>query len=108
MAKLNSRVLRLTEDKRLVSEEREVRTPQSGEVLVEVRGFGVNRADLLQRAGHYPAPPGAPQDILGLEFAGQVVRSSGRWQEGDRVMGICAGGGFDHGLIISLSTYIYG
>jgi NADPH:quinone reductase-like Zn-dependent oxidoreductase len=46
--------------------------PGPGEVRVRVRAFGVNRADLLQRRGLYPAPPGAPADILGLEFAGEV------------------------------------
>lgn len=73
-------------------------SPEVGEVLVRVRAFGVNRADLLQRAGHYPAPPDAPQDVLGLEFAGEVVNTSGRWQAGDRVMGICSGGGYSEHL----------
>jgi NADPH:quinone reductase-like Zn-dependent oxidoreductase len=48
--------------------------PGPGEALVRVRAAGVNRADLLQRAGRYPAPPGSPADIPGLEFAGEVVR----------------------------------
>lgn len=65
-------------------------------VRVRVRAAGLNRADILQRLGRYPAPPGYPQDIPGIEFAGEVeavgeeVRS---WQIGDRVFGIIGGGG---------------
>ena len=70
--------------------------PGAGEVLVRVRGAGLNGADLLQRKGGYPAPPGSPPDIPGLELAGEVVgRGPGaeRFAEGDRVMGIVGGGG---------------
>jgi putative PIG3 family NAD(P)H quinone oxidoreductase len=70
--------------------------PGAGEVLVRVRAAGVNGADILQRAGGYPAPPGAPADVPGLELAGEVVeRGPGaeRFAEGDRVMAIVAGGG---------------
>ena len=70
--------------------------PGAGEVLVRVRAAGLNGADMLQRRGHYPAPPGAPPDIPGLELAGEVVsRGAGaeRFAEGDRVMAIVAGGG---------------
>jgi len=70
--------------------------PGAGEVLVRVRAAGLNGADMLQRRGLYPAPPGAPQDIPGLELAGQVARlgpGTTRFAEGDRVMGIVAGGG---------------
>ena len=69
--------------------------PAPEEVLVRVRSTALNRADLLQRLGPYPAPPGAPQNIPGLEFAGEVAESGAnahRWREGDRVMGIIAGG----------------
>src|SRR6185436_9527070 len=69
--------------------------PQSEEVLVQVRGTALNRADLLQRLGRYAAPPGAPQNIPGLEFAGEVSElgtNAHRWHEGDRVMGIVGGG----------------
>jgi putative PIG3 family NAD(P)H quinone oxidoreductase len=65
-------------------------------VLVRVHAAGLNRADLLQRRGYYPAPPGAPQDIPGLEFAGEVVAVGPmalRWKPGRRVMGIAGGGG---------------
>jgi NADPH2:quinone reductase len=80
-----------------VLEIQEVPKPQPGpeEVLVGVRSTALNRADLLQRLGRYPAPKGAPQNIPGLEFAGEVVDSgtnAHRWHKGDRVMGIVSGG----------------
>lgn len=65
-------------------------------VRVRVRAAGLNRADILQRLGRYPAPPGYPQDIPGIEFAGEV-ESIGeevrQWKVGDRVFGIIGGGG---------------
>lgn len=66
-----------------------------GHIRVRVRAAGLNRADLLQRRGHYPAPPGWPADIPGLEYAGEVeaVRGTTRWKVGDRVMGLVGGGG---------------
>jgi len=67
--------------------------PGEGEILVKVAGAGVNRPDILQRLGHYPPPPGAP-DTLGLEIAGEVVRAAGRWREGDRVAALLGGGGY--------------
>lgn len=70
--------------------------PGPAEIRVRVRAAGLNRADILQRQGRYPAPPGSPADILGLEFAGDVesVGASVRaWRAGDRVYGICGGGG---------------
>lgn len=68
----------------------------AGEALIRIRAAGVNRADLLQRMGHYPAPPGAPADIPGLEFAGEVVEAAGARGPavGDRVMGLLSGGGY--------------
>src|ERR1700750_3014184 len=71
-------------------------TPGDGELLVAVMAAGLNGADRMQRRGLYPAPPGAPQDIPGLEFAGEVVQcgpGANRFAEGDRVMAIVAGGG---------------
>jgi putative PIG3 family NAD(P)H quinone oxidoreductase len=78
-------------------EVQDVPAPQPGpdEILVHVRGTALNRADLLQRAGGYAAPPGVPQNISGLEFAGEVAESgtnARRWSKGDRVMGIIGGG----------------
>jgi NADPH:quinone reductase len=70
--------------------------PGAGEILVRVHAAGLNGADMLQRRGRYPAPPGAPQDIPGLELAGEVVArgpGAARFAEGDRVMAIVAGGG---------------
>ena len=64
-------------------------------VRVRVRASALNRADVLQRMGRYPAPPDAPSDIPGLEFAGEVEQlgpEARQWQIGDRVFGICAGG----------------
>jgi NADPH2:quinone reductase len=75
--------------------ERPTPTPAAGEVLVRVYASALNRADLLQREGHYPAPPGAPPDIPGMEFAGEIVSvgaDAGEWVEGDRVFGIIGGG----------------
>ena len=63
--------------------------PQRHEVLVQVHASALNRADLLQRMGKYPAPAGVPADIPGLEFAGTVEgrgEASTRWKTGQRVM----------------------
>jgi NADPH:quinone reductase len=63
---------------------------------VEVAGAGINRADLLQRAGRYPAPPGAPADVPGLEFSGTIGAvgpDAIPWRKSDRVFGILGGGG---------------
>jgi putative PIG3 family NAD(P)H quinone oxidoreductase len=70
-----------------------VPSPRTGEILIRVRAAGVNRPDLLQRAGNYPPPPGAP-DTLGLEVAGEVVLAAGRWHEGDKVCALLGGGGY--------------
>lgn len=70
--------------------------PQDGQLLVRVRAAGLNGADILQVAGHYPPPPGIPVDIPGLELAGEVVecgRRVGRFEPGDRVMALVAGAG---------------
>jgi NADPH2:quinone reductase len=71
-------------------------SPQAGEVLVRVEACSVNRADLLQRRGLYPPPPGA-SSIIGLDFAGVVVEKApdvDGWHPGERVFGIIAGGGY--------------
>jgi NADPH2:quinone reductase len=71
--------------------------PGAGEVLIRAVAAGVNRADLLQRQGHYPPPPGA-SPILGMELSGHVVElgpsSDSRWQVGDAVCALLAGGGY--------------
>ncbi|WP_407472828.1 NAD(P)H-quinone oxidoreductase [Xanthomonas campestris pv. raphani] len=67
--------------------------PAPGQVLIRVHAAGINRPDLLQRAGHYPPPPGAPE-TLGLEVAGEVVVAAGRWKVGDRVCALLGGGGY--------------
>src|SRR5437588_3359969 len=69
--------------------------PGPGEVLVRVRAAGLNGSDMLQRRGLYPAPPGSPQDVPGLELAGEVAAlgpGASRFSEGDRVMTIVGGG----------------
>ena len=83
-------------DGEVVVEEHPDPAPGAGEVLVDVRAAGLNGADMLQRRGRYPAPPGAPPDIPGLELAGEVIErgpGADRFDRGDRVMAIVAGGG---------------
>jgi putative PIG3 family NAD(P)H quinone oxidoreductase len=70
--------------------------PGPGEILIRVRAAGVNRADLMQRRGHYPPPAGA-SDIIGMEVAGEVAGlgpGAGRWKIGERVAALMAGGGY--------------
>ena len=69
--------------------------PGERQIVVRVHAAGLNRADLHQRAGKYPAPPGWPQDIPGLEYAGEVQllgTGTTRWRVGDQVMGLVGGG----------------
>lgn len=87
-----------------VLELRDVADPEvpQDHVRVAVRCAGVNRADLLQRAGHYPAPPGAPPDIPGLEYAGVVEalgRGATRFAVGDRVYGLVGGGAYAEKIV---------
>ncbi|HEY3773128.1 MAG TPA: zinc-binding dehydrogenase [Solirubrobacteraceae bacterium] len=82
-------------DEKLVVEERPDPVAADGEVLVRVRAAGLNGADIMQAAGHYPPPPGVPVDIPGMELAGEVVARgprAERFQIGDRVMAIVGGG----------------
>jgi NADPH:quinone reductase len=84
------------DDGKLRVEQRPDPEPGKQELLVRVRAAGLNGADMLQRKGRYPAPPGSPPDIPGLELAGEVAaRGPGaeRFAEGDRVMAIVGGGG---------------
>jgi NADPH:quinone reductase len=83
-------------DGEVLVEEHPDPTPGAGEVLVRVRAAGLNGADMMQRRGLYPAPPGSPADIPGLELAGVVDRlgeGARRFAVGDRVMAIVGGGG---------------
>jgi NADPH2:quinone reductase len=83
-------------EKQLSVEDHPDPQPGAGEVLVRVRAAGLNGADMMQHRGLYPAPPGAPPDIPGLELAGEVQAlgpGATRYSVGDRVMGIVAGGG---------------
>ncbi len=76
--------------------------PEPGEVRVRVRAYGINRADLLQRRGLYPAPPGVPADIPGLEYAGRIDAVGPEVEGvtvGDRVMGIVGGGSYAEYLV---------
>ncbi|HTR55994.1 MAG TPA: NAD(P)H-quinone oxidoreductase [Kofleriaceae bacterium] len=86
----------------LVEVERPTPEPSRGEVRVRVRATAVNRADLLQRMGAYPAPFGAPPDVPGLEFAGEVdALGPGveRLAVGDRVFGLVGGGSYTEALV---------
>ena len=83
-------------DGRIAPEEHPDPVPQAGELLVRVHAAGLNGADMMQLKGFYPAPPGSPQDIPGLELAGEVVATGDgvrRFEAGDRVMAIVGGGG---------------
>ena len=78
-------------------EERDSPRPQPNEVLIEVKASGVNRPDVFQRMGGYPAPEGAPDDIPGLEVAGlikEVGNDVMQWKVGDKVCALVAGGGY--------------
>jgi NADPH2:quinone reductase len=83
-------------DKELHWEEREDPVAGDTELLIAVGAAGLNGADMLQRVGHYPAPPGAPADIPGMEVAGEVTSVGSqvtRFAPGDRVMALVGGGG---------------
>jgi putative PIG3 family NAD(P)H quinone oxidoreductase len=87
----------------LVQEDRPVPEPGPGEIRVRVHASALNRADLLQRRGLYPAPPGAPADVPGLEYAGEVDAvgpGAGLWAVGNRVMGIVGGGGHSQFVVV--------
>jgi putative PIG3 family NAD(P)H quinone oxidoreductase len=92
-----------------VLEIREVDPPDAGpnDLVVRVRASGLNRADIHQREGAYPAPPGSPPDIPGLEYAGEVARVGSDVHEfavGDRVFGIAGGGAHAELLAVPART----
>ena len=84
-------------------EERPDPEPGPEDVVVRVVFAGLNPADLVQRAGNYPAPPGSPPDVPGLEVAGTVERCGSRvssWRDGDRVFGLVGGGGLADRVLV--------
>lgn len=83
--------------------------PGAGQIRVRVQASALNRADILQRKGRYPAPPGWPADIPGLEYAGEVESLGAgvtRWHAGDRVMGLVGGGGHAEYVVINADEAI--
>jgi NADPH:quinone reductase-like Zn-dependent oxidoreductase len=86
-------------DGRLELQERPDPVPGDGELLIRVHAAGINNADLIQRAGHYPAPPGSPADIPGLECAGEIVPT------GERVMALL-GGGAQAELVVANARHV--
>jgi putative PIG3 family NAD(P)H quinone oxidoreductase len=77
--------------------------PGAEDIVVRVSYAGLNPADLMQRAGNYPAPPGSPPDVPGLEVAGSVESRGERvssWQPGDRVFGLVGGGGLANRVLV--------
>ncbi|ORY45615.1 NADPH:quinone reductase [Rhizoclosmatium globosum] len=87
---------------KLVLGETETPTPSESQLLVKVHSFALNRMDVVQRQGSYPAPFGASQ-ILGVEFAGTVSKIGGNadgWKEGERVFGLVYGGAYAEYVVI--------
>jgi NADPH2:quinone reductase len=89
------RAILIKEDKSLVWSEVSDPVRQKDEIVIEVYAAAVNRADLMQREGNYPSPPGWPE-WMGLEVAGVVIEApeQGRWQIGDKVCALLGGGGY--------------
>jgi len=84
-------------------QERPKPEPGVGQIRVRVRASALNRADLMQRAGNYPVPPGVPADMPGMEYAGEVESlgaAASLWKVGDRVMGIIGGAGHSEFLCV--------
>lgn len=89
------RAMLIDSQRNLVWQEVDDPVPAPGQVVIDVRATALNRADLLQRAGHYPSPPGWPQ-WMGLEVAGVISHApaGGRWRVGDKVCALLGGGGY--------------
>src|ERR1700688_5034130 len=80
-----------------------------GELRIRVRAAGLNRADLLQREGHYPPPPGA-SEILGMECAGEVLEVGdgvASWRAGDRVMALLPGGAYAEEAVVDAGSAMH-
>ncbi len=95
------------ESSELILRERPLPVPGKGEVRVRVRATAVNRADLIQVRGAYPAPPDAPADIPGLEFAGEideVGEGVSHLAVGDRVFGLAGGGTYAEAVVVHGAT----
>jgi NADPH:quinone reductase-like Zn-dependent oxidoreductase len=93
----------------LAVEERPAPEAGAEQLLVRVRASALNRADLLQRRGSYPAPPGALADVPGLEYAGEVVAlgaGAREHREGDRVFGLVGGGGHAEYVVVHERTAV--
>jgi putative PIG3 family NAD(P)H quinone oxidoreductase len=73
--------------------------PGRGQLLVDVKAVGLNRADLLQSMGLYPPPPGVTE-IMGLEYCGVVAKAAGAFKKGERVMGLVPGGAFAEQVVV--------
>lgn len=90
----------------------EIPTPSDNQCLIKVHAFGVNRADLLQKAGKYPPPPGE-SSVLGLEVCGEIVDCGAQvnskvenWQVGQRIFGLVGGGGYAEYAVINAEHMI--
>lgn len=97
-------VIAITAEGAFRRDQRPAEAPGPHDVVVQLAATGLNRADLLQRDGHYPAPPGVPADVPGLEFAGTVAATGPRvtrWTVGDRVCGLVGGGAFASALTLA-------
>lgn len=95
-------------DKNLVWQDWELPTPGPGEVRIKIAATAINRADLMQRRGFYPPPPGA-SEIMGLECAGQVDavgEGVSRWKSGDRVCALLAGGGYAEYTVVDQGSVL--
>ena len=92
---MNMRAMLVDREQALVWSEVPAPVPKAGELLIDVHAAALNRADLLQRAGNYPPPPGWPE-WMGLEVAGVVAEApaGSRWKAGDRVCALLGGGGY--------------
>src|SRR5712691_8033742 len=80
-----------------------------GAIRIRVRATAVNRADLLQREGHYPPPPGA-SPILGMECAGEVIEVAASvtgWRIGDRAMALLPGGGYAEEAVVDAGSAMH-